>query len=310
MKNRDVKFIIYQVLYIFVICVIALKGADINLEEVIDKRTVVQKTFADSLKRYIDSLLALGLVPKIEFDTAIKIQDLEDLQKRLAEMQQLKLEVQNMVRLEPGFTVVRESEIKKQQELKKELPPENKDKTDVVGKVVALSLFQYTENTVNNPYSLPLEVLADGNVLARIPSKSSGSFTLHGESTITFRVGDASDSKPIKRRRTPAIIFQSYSPGGPEASLRQLQATVGYTVRIDDDFPSTLDVKITGPVVVKPKDNFTYEVMLKFRNSKDEFDRWAEGKDAPYSVNFTVEVKNRISGQSVKQIKPFTFGDW
>ena len=34
MHNKDVKFIIYQSLYILVICIIAIKGADINLEEV------------------------------------------------------------------------------------------------------------------------------------------------------------------------------------------------------------------------------------------------------------------------------------
>ena len=36
-KNRDVKFIIYQSLYIFVISVLALKGANLDLTEVVSK---------------------------------------------------------------------------------------------------------------------------------------------------------------------------------------------------------------------------------------------------------------------------------
>ena len=40
-EKKDVKFIIYQMLYVFVICVIALKGANLDLEEVISKENVV-----------------------------------------------------------------------------------------------------------------------------------------------------------------------------------------------------------------------------------------------------------------------------
>ena len=40
-RSRDAKFIIYQVLYIFVITVLALKGAEINLGEVVKKENVV-----------------------------------------------------------------------------------------------------------------------------------------------------------------------------------------------------------------------------------------------------------------------------
>ena len=42
-KERDSKFIIYQVLYIFVITVLAIKGADLNLREVVSKEHAVMK---------------------------------------------------------------------------------------------------------------------------------------------------------------------------------------------------------------------------------------------------------------------------
>ena len=75
--HRDVKFIIYQVLYIFLVCVISLKGANIDLTEVLAKDKVVNKQYADSLKAYIDSILALGLVPEINFDTTKKLENID-----------------------------------------------------------------------------------------------------------------------------------------------------------------------------------------------------------------------------------------
>ena len=68
-RNRDAKFVIYQVLYIFVITVLALKGAEINLGEVVDKDNVVEKSVRDSLINVVDSLSELGLKFNIEVDT-------------------------------------------------------------------------------------------------------------------------------------------------------------------------------------------------------------------------------------------------
>jgi hypothetical protein len=59
-KNRDSKFIIYQVLYIFVITVLALKGADLDLSRVVAKDEFVEKSIRDSLVTVIDSLYAQG----------------------------------------------------------------------------------------------------------------------------------------------------------------------------------------------------------------------------------------------------------
>ncbi|MFZ4589951.1 MAG: hypothetical protein ACOYN6_03075 [Ignavibacteria bacterium] len=66
--TKDVKFIIYQVLYIFVIVVLTMKGADLDLTKVLATDKAVPKTYSDSLKAYIDSLESLGLVPRVEFD--------------------------------------------------------------------------------------------------------------------------------------------------------------------------------------------------------------------------------------------------
>ena len=59
-KNRDSKFIIYQVLYIFVITVLAIKGANLNLHAVVPKDKAVSMTVRDSLVNLIDSLYTQG----------------------------------------------------------------------------------------------------------------------------------------------------------------------------------------------------------------------------------------------------------
>jgi hypothetical protein len=67
-KERDSKFVIYQVLYIFVITVLALKGADLDLRRVVSKENVVDKSVKDSLVVLLDSLYAQGLNFKIQID--------------------------------------------------------------------------------------------------------------------------------------------------------------------------------------------------------------------------------------------------
>ena len=73
-KNRDSKFIIYQVLYIFVITVLALKGADLDLNRVVLKDEVVDKSVRDSLMVLLDSLTAQG----IKFDVKVEENALEE----------------------------------------------------------------------------------------------------------------------------------------------------------------------------------------------------------------------------------------
>jgi len=52
-KQKDVKFIIYQSLYIFVVCVIAIKGANLDLRQVVeDDGTVKPKITQDSLESF------------------------------------------------------------------------------------------------------------------------------------------------------------------------------------------------------------------------------------------------------------------
>jgi phosphoribosyl-dephospho-CoA transferase len=296
-KGRDVKFIIYQVLYIFVICVIALKGADINLEEVLDAKQVVKKTYADSLKKYIDSILALGLIPSISIDTN-KIFTAEDMEKVMAELNQLKKDIpppivqQEQIRIKTETT---KPDIKEPDKIKK-------------ATVQGVELTQYSQSSLKNPYSETLVITADGKTLASIPPQQSAKILLGGESSVTFRVGDATDTKPTKQKQSPKVEIQKVYAGG---SLRQVQNSVGFRVTILSNNPGDLDVKISGPVSTKQVSPTVFDVTLTLLGSQAAFDAWTKGKDEPYKASFTVNIKDKYNPKfSISQIGVFTFDKW
>jgi hypothetical protein len=301
-KGRDVKFIIYQVLYIFVICVIALKGADINLEEVLDAKQVVKKTYADSLKKYIDSILALGLIPSISIDTNLKY-SAEDMEKVMAQLEQLKKEVPNT----PVIPVEREKPTFKEEKTQVVIPKEQQKIATVQG----VELTQYSVTKIKNPYAETLVLIADGRTLASIPPQGSAAITLGGESSVTFKVGNSSDTKPTKQKQAPKIDIQKVGPGGGEASLRSVQNSVGFRVTIVSSNPGDLDVKISGPVSTKQVSPTVFDVTLSLLGSESAFDAWSKGKDAPFKASFTVSVKDKFNSKfSISQVGVFTFGKW
>lgn len=314
-RNRDVKFVIYQVLYIFVVAVLALKGANLDLTEVISKEKVVEKSYSDSLKKYIDSLLAMGLVPEIKFDTTNKFSTPEELQKKLAEVQQRLITVTNQI--SPSMTVTTSSpnmtvntennnttnnpEVK--EKVEQQIPTENV--TDAVVKVPQ-GFTQFTTTTIQNSNSQPMEVVGHGT----ISPGSSKQFTLGGESSLTFKIGGVTKSVPVKENGKPKIGMQRLVSAGEEVSIRRIQGSVGYRITISDDFPGNLSVNFNGPVTVKQAGEMVYDVTLNFLNSKSAFDNYTENRDSPYSVSFQVTVVDKLAGHSLKQTGVFQFGEW
>jgi len=297
--GRDIKFIIYQVLYIFVICVIALKGADINLEEVLDAKTVIPKSVADEMKRKIDSLLALGIKPELNWDES-KIYSKEDVDKMLAGMEPIKMT--------NTFTGNFTEPQKVNDENRKEKEP---PKTDKLATVQGIEFTQYTRPKVTNPYSEPLEIYGDGKLIVTIPSKSSATVPVNGESSFTFKVGDAKDTKSTKEKQSPKIDIQKVGPGGPDASLRSVQNAVGFRVTVISNYPGDLDVKIGGPVSVNQVKSNIFDVTLTLLGSENAFKNWSNGKEEPYKSSFTVSVKDKYNPKlNLSQIGVFTFGKW
>jgi hypothetical protein len=298
--GRDIKFVIYQVLYIFVICVIALKGADINLEEVLEAKTVIPKSVADEMKRKIDSLLAIGIKPELNWDES-KIYTKEDVDKMLAGMEPIK-----MTNTNTGMYFDRQKDEK--EEISKETTIQ---KTDKLATVQGVEFTQYTRPKLTNPYNETLEIYGDGKLVAKIPPKGSATVPVNGESSFTFKVGDAKDVKSTKEKQAPKIDIQKVGPGGSEASLRSVQNSVGFRVTIVSNYPGDLDVNISGPVsTTKVKSNI-FDVTLTLLGSESAFDAWAKNKEEPYKSSFTVSVKDKYNPkQNISQIGVFTFGKW
>ncbi|MEO8208967.1 MAG: hypothetical protein ABI840_00285, partial [bacterium] len=320
-KNRDVKFIIYQSLYIFVIAVLALKGANLDLTEVVSKDKVEERKYTDSLRIIIDSLLARGIVPTITYDSTKRFTDPEELRNELIKKQNeisaLRVEINNspsfsVDKTVPNVSTQTQTEKSPEQEKKdREEIPEVEDKQEVPFRIPQ-SFTQYTSNTVSNPSDETIEIYgSDGSLVATVPAKGSRTFNLGGQTSLTFKRGNASKTASTKENVKPKIIMQRLVPAGEDVSIRSLQSTVGYRVTLTDDFPGQLDVKFSGPVTVKQVSPLVYDVTLNFLGSKAAFDNFSENRESPYSVTFQISVKDKIATQHIiNQSGVFQFGEW
>jgi hypothetical protein len=193
----------------------------------------------------------------------------------------------------------------------KEQEPKKDEKQEIKANVQGVELTQYTSTTIRNPYNDNLEILADGKLLANIAPKASAKITIMGESSVTFKVGSASDTKRTKENQVPQISITRVGSGGEDASLRSVQNSVGFRVGIIDDFPQNLDVNFSGPVTTKQVGPTTFDVTLNLLGSQQAFDSWTKGKDSPYRVSFTVHVKDRLNPKhDLRQAGTFIFGKW
>jgi hypothetical protein len=302
--NRDVKFIIYQVLYIFVIVVLTMKGADINLEKVLTEEDAVKKTYADSLKKYIDSMLALGLVPKIELDSLRNLADLKNFIPPQLPPPQV-----TGVLIQPGNVQISQEDYKKLTEREKEelKQPEIQNNENIV--LPTVPLVQFTKNSLKNNGTSDLQVLGDGSLLATIAPGSSGTFQVMGQKTITYKQGGQSRNVNTKENAKPEVNIQQFKSGGEDASLRELQSIIGFRVSIKDDYPQ-YKVTISGPVKFEDKGNGVYDIKLFYAGSKSEFEARTANMSAPFRASFNVTVKDEIAGHTVSRSGQYTFGDW
>lgn len=301
-KSRDVKFIIYQSLYIFVVCVVAIKGANLNLTQVVeDDGTPKPQITMDSLEKLYEVLKLSVMVDTSRFVIVPK--------SLLAENERLQQIVQNMPKIDLNMYMPKVDmsqyikvtpEQKKILEEKKEEPSEMQEI-----RIGNISMTQYTMNTLNNPYDVSLEIVG----ITTIPPKSTKTFETGGQSSVVIRVGSSSKTVELKPNQKPKINFQRIASMGEETKVTELQRTVCYRVSIDDDFPGQLDVKFTGPVTVKQQGT-SYDITLNAFSSKAAFDNFTEGKDSPYSLGFTVSVTDKIAGHKITGQNSFIFGEW
>lgn len=295
-KQRDVKFIIYQSLYIFVVCVIAIKGASLDLVQVIedDGKPKVFLT-PEEYQRLLDSLKKLTYIDTNKFAVVDK-----DLLKENEKLQQLVQLTQQRIQIsatQPQITFTQpETKI---EEKKEEIPVEKKEEI-VLGEI---TLVQYRDNIINNRGGAPITVL--GTV---IPPYSSKTVRLGGENTVTITSGSVSKTVSTIENKKPIVRFQRLTTMDANTKVTTLQRNVGYRVTIEDDYPGQLDVKFNGPVSVKQVSENVFDVTLNAFTSRNAFDNYTENKTEPYSIGFTVTVSDKIAPHKITSQNSFYFG--
>ena len=302
-KQKDVKFIIYQALYIFVVCVIAIKGASLDLQQVVEDDGKPKVFLSpDSLQKLYE-IIKKSVVVDTNLYVIIKKEDLEKMDDKI---KQLVVNPQNVqISSTPINTMTTNNPQIQQPEIKKEEDPKDPGEMKEI-RIGNIQLTQYTNNTLNNPYDTPLEI--EG--ITSIPPKSSKTFQTGGQSTVTIKVGNSTKTVELKPNEKPKINMQRVASMGEETRVSQLQSSVCYRVTVSDDFPGQLDVKFNGPVTVKTVGSGVYDVTMNAFGSKSAFDNFTDGKDSPYSVGFTVSVSDNIAGHKITGQNSFIFGEW
>lgn len=286
--KKDIKFVIYQVLYIFVICVFAIKGADLNLTKVVAKDKSIPPETRDSLIGVIDSLIALGIIPEITNNPVI-----DDGITSITEQGTGTTPVNPP--LPPPEKVDTESE-----------DPDN-DEEEPIPVIQKVKLVQFRENTLRNLNNVDMSLKFDDGTTLIVPPKSSKTFVIKGQNSVTITAGNQTEVISIDKNDNPKINFKKIA-GTKKVS--ELQRIIGFRVEILDDYPDQLEVSISGSVKYVQVAPMIYDVTLNYFTSRSSFEKFTENRDSPYRINFSVTVTDKVSGKPITQIGTFEFEDW
>ena len=312
-KERDSKFIIYQVLYIFVITVLALKGADLDLSRVVSKDKAVDKSVRDSLVVMIDSLNALGL----KFD--IKVQE-----NTLEENQELKEKIASMNLKLKDLT----SKIK-------EIPPEKKEEPKPIEKEQSKlqlpiskseTFIQYTWNIARNTGNVPTSLYDPNNMnspIVVIPPNSQKKFDLTDQTEVIAKFGSQEAQIKVVPNKPPEIKIERVTTkmNASDIYVQDLQRITVFKVTIIDERPDQLKIVNSGPISVTGptkdnKGNLVYNVSLKIASTQTKYDEWLDRygnlqePDGRYKVNFFFTATDEISKDRVQVGDSFYFTDF
>ncbi|RPI71484.1 MAG: hypothetical protein EHM47_10110 [Ignavibacteriales bacterium] len=193
-KNRDSKFIIYQVLYIFVITVLALKGADLNLSRVVAEEETVDKAVRDSLVTLLDSLYSQGYKFSIEIDPDVEVENIE-LKQKLASLNR---------------------QVETLSEKVKEIPPEEDPEEEILEEQALLQMpislkqtfIQHTWNKAQNTGSVPTYIYDPKNTnkpIAVIPPGEEKTFDLTDQKEVVVKFGSQEEIVKVVSNRPPNV---------------------------------------------------------------------------------------------------------
>lgn len=308
-KERDSKFIIYQVLYIFVITVLALKGADLNLREVVSKDQSVNKSVRDSLVVLIDSLVTQGKKFQLQIDPNAIVEN-KELKEKLTTLNKK----------------LREIKIPDKKEIVANTP-KVEEQTKLQSPVsISQVFYQNTWNIAKNGGNVPVEIFDPAKMQNPITVISPGQekkFDLGGQNTIVIKYGSQQETIKTTPRPIPVIRIEKVTTkmDGNDIYVQDLQRTTVFTVTIVDNRPDQLKVTHSGPISVsgplKDKNgNLVYNVSLKIASSQAKFNDWLDkygdlqDANGRYKANFFFTVVDQKANHRNQVGDTFYFTDF
>jgi hypothetical protein len=309
-KNRDSKFVIYQVLYIFVITVLALKGADLDLRRVALEEETVNKQVRDSLIAVLDSLYALGIDFSIKIDPNVVVEN-EKMREQLASLNKRLETLKDYVPPPPP-----------------EEPKEKVEEQTLLQSPIAVkqTFIQHTWNIAKNTGSVNATIYDPRNMndpIAVIPPGQEKKFDLTDQSEVIIKFGTQEDRIKVLPNKVPEVKIERVTTkmNASDIYVQELQRISVFKVTIIDQRPDQLKVTWAGPVSVTgpTKDsngNLVYNVSLKIASTSSAFDDWLDKNgnlrepDGRYKVNFFCTVVDERSKDRVQVGDSFFFTDF
>lgn len=311
-KNNDSKFIIYQVLYIFVITVLALKGAELDLSRVVSKENVVDVSVRDSLKMLIDSLYAQGVKFDIKVDEKV-------------ENEALKLKLSNLNKQLTSLTT-KLNEIPPEIKVE-EKKPELVEMTKLNSPISVTQVFiQHTWNEVKNTGDIPTAIYDSRNIgtpIAIIPGSEKRKFDLTDQNELVIKFGTQEERVKVNPNRIPEVKIERVTTkmNAGDIYVKELQKITAFTVTIVDERPEQLKVTHSGPISVTgpykdKKGNPVYNVSLNIAPNEARFEEWLDRNSSlkeangRYKTNFFFIVYDERSKDRVQVGDSFFFTDY
>ena len=238
-RERDSKFVIYQVLYIFVITVLALKGADLDLRRVALEDETVRVSVRDSLMSVLDSLYALGIDFSIKIDPNVIVEN-EEMRQQLAEMNRKLEAVKDYV--PPPKEEEKPKEETKEEQIKMQLPISLKQ-----------TFIQHTWNTARNSGTVPTSILdpRDRKTIATIPPGQEVKFDLTDQTEVIVAFGSQEERVKVGPNKPPEIKIERVTTKMNSRTIyvQELQRITAFTVTIIDNRPEVIEMLV---VIRKP----------------------------------------------------------
>jgi hypothetical protein len=310
-KNRDSKFVIYQVLYIFVITVLALKGADLDLRRVALEEDTVQKSVRDSLIAVLDSLYALGIDFSIKIDPNVVVEN-EKMREQLAALNK-KLEVLKDYVPPPPPEEKKEEIVEEQTLLQSPIS-------------VKQTFIQHTWNIARNTGTVPAGIYDPKNMntpLVTVPAGQEKRFDLTNQTEVVLKFGSQEERIKVLPNKPPEIKIERVTTKMNSADIyvKDLQRITAFKVTIIDQRPDQLKITYNGPISVSgpTKDsngNLIYNVSLRIANTENAFDDWLDKNgnlreaDGRYKVNFFFTAVDERSKDRVQVGDSFFFTEF